>query len=188
MPDIPNEAMTPGTQLYPIDTKSLASTRSKSKVEVTKILNGKLTKTESKFTGQVPWKVYARYLSAGGVWTAATCCILYTINAFLMQLANYWAGKWAQRGTYLGVSTDTGYGVVYVIIAVLLCTTFVFRSLTLGFFSANSSYTIYRRVVANVLRRPMRFFDTTPNGVILNRCSDDVSQVDFTLSLLMGGL
>lgn len=40
---------------------------------------------------------------------------------------------------------------------------------------------LHSRMLSNVLRAPMMFFDTTPSGRIVNRFSSDVAVVDNTL-------
>jgi ATP-binding cassette, subfamily C (CFTR/MRP), member 1 len=35
------------------------------------------------------------------------------------------------------------------------------------------------------MRRPMNFFDTTPIGVIINRCTSDVDQLDFNIPWML---
>jgi len=49
-------------------------------------------------------------------------------------------------------------------------------SLTLGGIVA--SRLIHKRLLVNILRLPMSFFDTTPSGRILNRFSKDIYTID----------
>ena len=44
-----------------------------------------------------------------------------------------------------------------------------------------ASGTIHSTALANIMRAPMSFFDTTPSGRIINRFSSDVATVDLTL-------
>ena len=52
----------------------------------------------------------------------------------------------------------------------------------LGSLASESCYEQLTKLIWNVLRRPMRFFDTTASGVIQNRCTDDVEIVDIEVS------
>ena len=55
----------------------------------------------------------------------------------------------------------------------VLCASF---SLALGAIMA--SRLIHKRLLVNILRLPMSFFDTTPSGRILNRFSKDIYTID----------
>jgi ABC-type multidrug transport system fused ATPase/permease subunit len=48
-----------------------------------------------------------------------------------------------------------------------------------------ASVNIFKKIVWNILRRPMSFFDTTPSGVIINRCTNDVDQLDYNIPWMM---
>ena len=54
----------------------------------------------------------------------------------------------------------------------------VIFSLFFALMSVHSSRILHSRMLANILRAPMMFFDTTPIGRILNRFSRDVETVD----------
>ena len=41
-----------------------------------------------------------------------------------------------------------------------------------------ASIVIHKRLLVNILRLPMSFFDTTPSGRILNRFSKDIYTID----------
>ena len=99
----------------------------------------------------------------------------------MIQVSNYWAGLWAERKEIYGVNDDNGYGIGFLIITCCIFATLILRAFFFGKFASRSSYQLFKNMIKNVLRRPMSFFDTTPNGVIMNRCNDDVYQVDFVV-------
>jgi len=53
--------------------------------------------------------------------------------------------------------------------------------LTLAVGSWLASRRVHNQLILNVLHCPMTFFDTTPTGRILNRCTKDVDVLDSTL-------
>ena len=60
-----------------------------------------------------------------------------------------------------------------------------FINIKFGVLASLASETCYRlltKLIWNVLRRRMRFFDTTASGVIQNRCTDDVEIIDMEVS------
>ena len=73
------------------------------------------------------------------------------------------------RGCYLGVYASLGFSQALSIL-------FGAFSLALaGFFA---SRTLHSKMLKNILRSPMSFFDTTPLGRILNRFSKDIYMID----------
>ena len=54
----------------------------------------------------------------------------------------------------------------------------LFSSFSLALGGILASRVIHRRLLVNILRLPMSFFDTTPSGRILNRFSKDIYTVD----------
>ena len=76
------------------------------------------------------------------------------------------------RGEYLGVYALFGAAQVgFVVMATF--------SLATGAIFA--SRLIHKRLLVNILRLPMSFFDTTPSGRILNRFSKDINTIDETI-------
>ena len=83
-----------------------------------------------------------------------------------------------ERDTYLGVYGGLGLGQT---IAVIFASLFLYISTLTG---ANK---LHRIMLGNVLRSPMSFFDTTPQGRILNRFGKDVDVLDSTMPMIMRG-
>ena len=73
------------------------------------------------------------------------------------------------RGEYIGVYAAFGMGQSILVL---------FSSFSLALGGIFASTLIHNRLLVNVLRLPMAFFDTTPSGRILNRFSKDIYTVD----------
>ncbi len=56
-----------------------------------------------------------------------------------------------------------------------------FSSFSIAIASYLASKTLHRKLMDNILRCPMSFFDTTPLGRILNRFSKDINVIDETI-------
>jgi len=75
----------------------------------------------------------------------------------------------AQRDFYLIVYGSIGGGQALFSLLYAL-------ALLLG--AIRASRTLHRKLIVNILRLPMTFFDTTPLGRIMNRLSKDIYEID----------
>ena len=73
------------------------------------------------------------------------------------------------RGEYLGIYAVFGAAQTILAICAAFCLAIA------GIFA---SRLIHNRLLVNILRLPMSFFDTTPSGRILNRFSKDIYTID----------
>ena len=76
------------------------------------------------------------------------------------------------RGEYLGVYAAIGAGQIVLSL---------FASYFLAMGGVFGATLIHKRLLVNILRLPMSFFDTTPSGRILNRFSKDIYTIDETI-------
>ena len=76
------------------------------------------------------------------------------------------------RGVFLGV-----YGALGLSQALFV----LFGAFALAVGAIRASRTLHNSMLANLLRSPMSFFDTTPLGRILNRFSKDIYTIDETV-------
>ena len=83
-----------------------------------------------------------------------------------------------ERDIHLGVYGGLGLGQA---VAVIFASLFLYMSTLTG---ANK---LHRIMLGNILRSPMSFFDTTPQGRILNRFGKDVDVLDSTMPMIMRG-
>ena len=75
-------------------------------------------------------------------------------------------------GEYLGIYALFGVGQIGFT---------VLSSFSLATGAIFASKLIHKRLLLNILRLPMSFFDTTPSGQILNRFSKDINTIDETI-------
>jgi ABC-type multidrug transport system fused ATPase/permease subunit len=99
--------------------------------------------------------------------------------------ADWWVGQWA-KNAFDGY--DSGdYIRVYSYLVGLYSLFNLTKSLVFGVFVAISSTNIFKKLIWNVLRKPMSFFDTTPSGVILNRGTNDMEVADKDFPMRFNG-
>ena len=144
--------------------------------------NGKLTSKEKRFIGIVSPNTFLFYTKNGGVALAITILVLFLASMALLMSIDWWAGKWFNNDYAL---TDIQFIAIYLglVIAFIICS--ALKSKLYAEFSSLSSYKIFKKLVFNLLRMKLSFFDTTPSGVVVNRAVDDMETVDFSFPKLV---
>ncbi|XP_041645026.1 canalicular multispecific organic anion transporter 1 [Cheilinus undulatus] len=143
----------------------------------------KLIEKETMETGQVKFSVYLQYMRAMGWGYAIMVFVVYFIQNIAFIGQNLWLSDWTndavvyENKTYPDWKRDTRVGVFGALgIAQGL---FVFLgTLLLANASVNASRILHSRLLNNILRVPMLFFDTTPIGRVVNRFAKDIFTVD----------
>ncbi len=138
-------------------------------------------------TGTVSYKVYLYYLSAMGFPLSAGCFLSYVVYQICSALSSVWLAKWSDaaktsdagdRDVYLGVYGALGFGQAVAAI---------FGSACLYLGTLKGSEYLHFIVLRSILRSPMSFFDTTPQGRILNRFGKDIDVLDATMPMILRG-
>ncbi|CAG8739858.1 46446_t:CDS:10 [Gigaspora margarita] len=164
-----------------------------------------LIKEEARPTGVVKFKIYKSYFRANGnilYWFIAA--VVFIGARGIQIIENWWLQVWSNANnnnetvptTCNLVQQDNdrifgdihkSYSVdyylnIYVLIAFLSIITGVSRFVWLFYGSLRASKKLYQLSLHQVIRAPLRFFDTTPVGRILNRFSKDFETIDSTLA------
>ncbi|KAM8738721.1 ATP-binding cassette sub-family C member 2 isoform 1-T2 [Acanthopagrus schlegelii] len=143
----------------------------------------RLIEKETMETGQVKLSVYLQYLRAMGWGYSVMVFVVYFIQNIAFIGQNLWLSDWTNDAavyynmTYPNWKRDTRVGVFGALgVAQGL---FVFLgTLLLANASVNASGILHSRLLNNILRVPMMFFDTTPTGRVVNRFAKDIFTVD----------
>ncbi|KRF85628.1 multidrug resistance-associated protein 1 isoform X8 [Drosophila virilis] len=157
---------------------SAASLKKKQEVE------GKLIETEKSQTGGVDFAVYKHYIKSVGIFlSVATLVLNFVFQAFQIG-SNLWLTQWSNdkavehdtglRNMYLGVYGAFGFGQGLGNYG---------AAITLFTSSLNASFKVFRQLFNNLMHCPSEFFDTTPKGRILDRCSNDIHSLDMIMPL-----
>eukprot|EP00123_Amoebidium_parasiticum_P018837 comp24299_c0_seq1/m.45570 comp24299_c0_seq1/g.45570 ORF comp24299_c0_seq1/g.45570 comp24299_c0_seq1/m.45570 type:complete len:1564 (-) comp24299_c0_seq1:469-5160(-) len=147
----------------------------------------KLIEDEDQETGRVSLDVYKLYYkAAGGYSFFAVAMFLYTVGQGIQMLTDYWTAWWSvdRFGWHDSQRYITWYAILGLIGGVLI----LIRSFVVSYGGILASLDLHRRLLENLIRAPMRFFETTPVGRILNRFSKDMQSIDTTIMPLMGDL
>uniref|UniRef100_A0A8C9ZYF9 ATP-binding cassette, sub-family C (CFTR/MRP), member 2 n=1 Tax=Sander lucioperca TaxID=283035 RepID=A0A8C9ZYF9_SANLU len=143
----------------------------------------RLIEKETMETGQVKFSMYIQYLRAMGWGYTVMVFLVYFIQNIAFIGQNLWLSNWTNDAvdyynmTYPNWKRDTRVGVFGALgVAQGL---FVFLgTLLLANASVNASRILHSKLINNILRVPMVFFDTTPIGRVVNRFAKDIFTVD----------
>ena len=137
---------------------------------------GKLVEKEFKQTGSVRSDVYRSYFTAAGG-------LLYFIFYMLTFIAivssealfNWWIKKWTESPSQSNVFYYIKYYILFGVL-ILLSTNVNLICQISG--AINAAKRLHLNLITRVLGAPMRFFEITPLGRLLNRFSKDISGID----------
>uniref|UniRef100_A0A4W3JB13 ATP-binding cassette, sub-family C (CFTR/MRP), member 9 n=1 Tax=Callorhinchus milii TaxID=7868 RepID=A0A4W3JB13_CALMI len=139
---------------------------------------------------KMPWRACWRYLTSGGFLLLFLMIISKLLKHSVMVAIDYWLAKWtpgkqaclfrstfcfsAQDGTF-----DHGYCKLWFSIlcsvGIALC---LITSLTVEWMGLTAAKNLHRNLLNKIILSPLRFFESTPLGQILNRFSADTNIID----------
>ncbi|KAI9315485.1 P-loop containing nucleoside triphosphate hydrolase protein [Dichotomocladium elegans] len=173
----------------------------------------KFMQDESAMQGAVNFKVHWIYLKACGGWFYwALLGMLFASSRTLVFVENWWLRNWAaaygaedgENGPvtkpsmvmdrvgqrFFGVRGEQVPVDYYIAVYALLCLVFVvcdtIRNGLLHYGSLRGSKTLFEQLLDRVIRAPIRFFDRTPVGRVLNRFGSDMLVVDMQMARTAG--
>lgn len=154
---------------------------------------GKLVTAEGKSSGRVKREIYLTYLSAFGWFPIAILLLCISVSRSSDVLEKYWLSFWGDayerfstpsKSHRLPDPSDNAAPYLAIYAAILLAW-LLFGNMGMvicsrwGVIAGNK---LFARMLHTVVRSPVRFFDQTPTGRILNRFTKDIETVDSTLS------
>ncbi|XP_042315891.1 multidrug resistance-associated protein 5 isoform X1 [Sceloporus undulatus] len=168
------------------------------KEKVVKKEEGQLMQLEDKGKGSVPWSVYGIYIqAAGGPIAFIVIMTLFILNVGSTAFSNWWLSYWIKQGsgnTTLNLGNETVvsdsmkdhphmryYASIYALSMGVMLILKAVRGVVFVKGTLRASSRLHDELFRRILRSPMKFFDTTPTGRILNRFSKDMDEVDVRL-------
>ncbi|KAB0797848.1 hypothetical protein PPYR_08841 [Photinus pyralis] len=165
--------------------------------ETDKIQN--ITK-EQKSVGSVSIGVYRRYISSCGWLPVFNVAILFLVTQTLISGGSYFLTYWVNKAQMEDMAlkqdntsifipesmeynqySNNMYIYLYSLITAMCIIIVSIRSYTFYSLSLNSSEKLHNNMFKNVIGGTMRFFNTNPQGRIINRFSQDMGTVDTLL-------
>ncbi|CAH9107049.1 unnamed protein product [Cuscuta epithymum] len=144
---------------------------------------GQLVNEEERGKGNVGFPVYWKYLTMvyGGA-LVPIILLLHLLYQVLLIGSNYWMAGAAPTSSK--DAKQIGYNLIAVYVAFVFVSSvcILFRSILLETAGYKTATILFNKMHSCIFRAPMSFFDATPSGRILNRCSTDQSEVDENIS------
>uniref|UniRef100_A0A8C9AJL8 ATP-binding cassette sub-family C member 5 n=1 Tax=Prolemur simus TaxID=1328070 RepID=A0A8C9AJL8_PROSS len=194
--EINSKKETSGSQKKSQDKST--KTGSVKKEKVVKPEEGQLVQLEEKGQGSVPWSVYGVYIqAAGGPLAFLVIMSLFMLNVGSTAFSTWWLSYWIKqgsgnttvtRGNQTSVSDSMKdnplmqyYASIYALSMAVMLILKAIRGVVFVKGTLRASSRLHDELFRRILRSPMKFFDTTPTGRILNRFSKDLDEVDVRL-------
>uniref|UniRef100_A0A2K6BMT0 ATP binding cassette subfamily C member 5 n=1 Tax=Macaca nemestrina TaxID=9545 RepID=A0A2K6BMT0_MACNE len=173
-------------------------TGSVKKEKAVKPEEGQLVQLEEKGQGSVPWSVYGVYIqAAGGPLAFLVIMALFMLNVGSTAFSTWWLSYWIKQGsgnTTVTRGNETSvsdsmkdnprmqyYASIYALSMAVMLILKAIRGVVFVKGTLRASSRLHDELFRRILRSPMKFFDTTPTGRILNRFSKDMDEVDVRL-------
>ncbi|XP_070558765.1 ATP-binding cassette sub-family C member 9-like [Ptychodera flava] len=146
---------------------------------------GALIEKEERLTGSVSWRVYRTYAKAVKYPLVALIFSLLAAQVSFYAASSFWLSTWSEAGVDIGNKTkgeldeeSRYYRIGYTALTVSFVGFVVALYAAEIMFSILAANRIHLALLRNIIHAPMRFFDTTPIGRILNRFSYDTEDID----------
>ncbi|XP_068685996.1 multidrug resistance-associated protein 1-like [Montipora foliosa] len=169
-----DESTSDGNEIKPTDKGSCSTAK------LTDL--GKITTEETVEKGRVKFSLLLSYIKSTGIHWFIFSLFFYSTMEACTVATGVWLAKWtstditthAQRNLYLIVYGSIGGGQALFSL---------FYSITLLIGSIRASRRLHLKLLVNILRLPMSFFDVTPLGRIMNRLSKDIYGIDVKIPM-----
>ncbi|XP_045928669.1 ATP-binding cassette sub-family C member 9 isoform X4 [Micropterus dolomieu] len=157
---------------------------------------------------KIPWRMCWCYMSSGGFFMVFLMVSSKLLKHSVIVAIDYWlalwtssktnqsagAGTYASNGTRLADSassnatlptpgnpeaeSDSYYLPVFIVLCAAGITLCLITSLTVEFLGLSAATNLHHNLLNKIIHAPIRFFDITPLGQILNRFSADTNIID----------
>ncbi|XP_069030805.1 ATP-binding cassette sub-family C member 9 [Embiotoca jacksoni] len=155
---------------------------------------------------KIPWRVCWCYLSSGGFFMVFLMVSSKLLKHSVIVAIDYWLAIWTSSKIDHGAKANDGIGSMnsssrstgnitfpttgppedkdsyYLLVFIILCaagiTLCLITSLTVEFLGLSAATNLHHNLLNKIIHAPIRFFDITPLGQILNRFSADTNIID----------
>ncbi|TRY81680.1 hypothetical protein DNTS_025996, partial [Danionella cerebrum] len=126
----------------------------------------------------IPWRSCGTYLSSAGLILLLLLLLSQLIKHSLLVAIDYWLAHWTSK-----VISDTGFShssylLVFSLLSCLGIVLCLATSVAVEWTGLRVAKELHHSLLNNIILAPMRLFETTPLGSILNRFSSDTNTID----------
>jgi len=141
---------------------------------------GKLGKEEERGVGHVKMEIYLLYFVSGGGISLLMIYLLFLVGYNMGNTGStFWLAYWTNQLSSPNPKHDSyWYLGIYCAIQVAAVLGLFAAAIVALYIRLNASKTLFDALLERALHAPMKFFDTTPIGRIINRFSRDMYSVD----------
>lgn len=147
---------------------------------------------EEREYGLVKFDVYISYIHAIGYFVFALIVASIALMQFTKTTSDFWLSFWTQNRTPSSGSNSMTYLYIYIGIAILNSVFTLIRAFIFAYGGVKAAVALHDRLLTAVLKTSLLFFDLTAFGIIINRFSSDIFNVDdalpFTLNIFLAQL
>uniref|UniRef100_A0A8D2B2M4 ATP binding cassette subfamily C member 8 n=1 Tax=Sciurus vulgaris TaxID=55149 RepID=A0A8D2B2M4_SCIVU len=139
---------------------------------------------------KIPWRACAKYLSSAGILLLSLLVFSQLLKHMVLVAIDYWLAKWTDSALTLSPASrncslsqecaldQTVYAMVFTVLCSLGIVLCLVTSVTVEWTGLKVAKRLHRSLLSRIILAPMRFFETTPLGSILNRFSSDCNTID----------
>ncbi|CAH2325660.1 ATP-binding cassette sub-family C member 8 isoform X1 [Pelobates cultripes] len=138
---------------------------------------------------KMPWKACGKYLSSAGFLLLPLLILSQFLKHSVMVAIDFWLAKWTSDAIVNSTSTiclkgqecrfdHSPYSMVFSILSCLGIIMCLATSIAVEWTGLRVAKKLHNSLLNAVILAPMRFFETTPLGSILNRFSADFNTID----------
>jgi len=152
----------------------------------------RLIEEELSASGSVPWSVYVAYMKAAMWIVCAMTVLLFILCQFFKMAASYYLTEVVDKG--MEIKSMEGYNdmnqadegweqyedfmITYIKLSVVFVIFIPLAALSLEVTTIMASKNVHRKLIDSIVSAPLKFFDCTPIGRVLNRLSADMNVID----------
>ncbi|KAG0348379.1 hypothetical protein BG005_011567 [Podila minutissima] len=140
--------------------------------------NAELVAEEKMVIGAVSWKTYMIYAKAASLRYSLMVVAVFVAGQACQIGTNVWLKYWTSPEGAGKYSIGGFLGIYAVLVIAFMITNVLSGYVAMVLAAIRASQRLHERLLSNILRLPMSFFDTTPLGRIVNRFSSDMFGID----------